>query len=88
VALGPFCKTWRSKPRHATHLLDLLAKRKEAILAEEIFWCMWKWRLEQCEVKMDEMSKLKSGENESSNFGTRLKNERRVWVPFVFQNEV
>ena len=49
---------------------------------------MWKWRLEQCEGKMDEMSKLKSGENESSNFGTRLKNERRVWVPFVFQNEV
>ena len=45
VVLRPFRETWRKQPRHGTRLLDVLAKRKEAKLAEEILWCMWKWRL-------------------------------------------
>ena len=42
--LQPFFETWRRKPQHATRVLNLLAKGKQGNFAEEILWCMWKWR--------------------------------------------
>ena len=42
--MRPFFETWRRKPQHATRVLNLLAKRKQGNVAEEILWCMWKWR--------------------------------------------
>ena len=42
--MQPFFETWRRKPQHATRVLNLLAKRKQGNVAEEILWCMWKWR--------------------------------------------
>eukprot|EP00435_Cladocopium_sp_Y103_P012617 s196_g3.t1 len=75
VALRPFCETWGSKPRHATHLLDVLAKRKEAILAEEIFWCMWKWRLK---VSAFECSAVISAYEKASKWELALEFLQRI----------
>ena len=54
-ALSPFFATWRHKEGYSRHLLDALKQRGLAVLAEEVLWSMWRWRLE---VRVFECSKV------------------------------